>query len=174
MEDKDLKVKFSGLKDGEHHFNMLVGKAFFTSCQSDLLNEGEVKINLTFIKQPTHFKLDFELNGWILSNCDRCATEFHQPIDSNFSMVVKLGEEFEEVDPEMVIIPRSEFELDVSQWIFEYLVLSMPAKRICEEQVEGLKCDEEVIERLNSGNKKVDNPVWDALKGLKDSNTSNN
>ena len=174
MEDKDLKVKFSGLKDGEHHFNMLVGKAFFTSCQSELLNDGEVKIDLTFMKFPTHFKLDFKLNGWILANCDRCATEYHQPIETDFSMVVKLGDDFEEVDPEMVIIPRSEFELDLSQWIFEYLVLSIPAKMICEEQVEGLKCDEEVLARLEVVNKQKENPIWDALKGLKDSNESNN
>lgn len=174
MEDKDLKVKFSGLKDGEHHFNMLVGKAFFTSCQSELLEEGEVNIDLRFMKQPTHFKLDFKLNGWILANCDRCLSEYHQPIDTDFSMVVKLGEDFEEVDPEMVIIPRSEFELDLRQWIFEYLVLSIPVKKICEEQVEGLKCDEEVLARLTSENEERENPIWDVLKGLKDSNTSNN
>ena len=43
---------------------------------------------------------------------------------------MKFGDEFNDDNDEMLILPHGEFQVDVSQYIYEMIVLSVPSKRI--------------------------------------------
>lgn len=167
MEDSELKVRLSGLSTGEHSFKFKLGQAFFSSFESDLLENGEVGVNLIMLKKETHYELTFQLSGWVASSCDRCLVDFRHPISSTNKLFAKLGEECQELSDEMVMIPRSEHELDAGQWVFEFILMAVPMKKVaCEIMNDDSICDEVVIAKTEEENAEKDNPIWDALKGL--------
>lgn len=167
MEDIEIKIQFSGLKDGEHHFEFIIGQTFFSSFGSDLLNKGRVKVNVVFTKKPTHFELGFKLTGTVDSVCDRCLVSYDQPIDTEERIYIKLGDTHEELSDEIVVIPRSDFEIDAGQWVYEIIQTRIPMKKVaCEILKDSSICDEAVRDRMEDTQEEKDNPIWDALKEL--------
>ena len=45
-------------------------------------------------------------------------------------MVVKFGEEYNDDNEDLLILPQGEHTLNVAQYIYEILVLSVPSKRV--------------------------------------------
>ena len=45
-------------------------------------------------------------------------------------LVVKFGEEFNDEFDDILIVPHNEFEINIAQYIYELIILSVPAKRI--------------------------------------------
>jgi uncharacterized metal-binding protein YceD (DUF177 family) len=167
MEDIEFKVRLSGLSAGEHRFRFKLGQAFFTSFESELLEKGEVDVDLIMLKKETHYELTFEMNGWLASSCDRCLVDYHHPVSATNKLFAKLGEEYQELSDEMVIIPRSEHELDAGQWVFEFILMAVPMKKVgCEVLNDDSICDKVVIDRTEEENTEQENPIWEALKGL--------
>ncbi|MFT4526301.1 MAG: hypothetical protein ACI9FU_001181 [Granulosicoccus sp.] len=167
MEDSELKVRLSGLSTGEHSFKYKLGQAFFSSFESELLEKGEVDVDLILLKKETHYELTFDFSGWIASSCDRCLVDYHHPISSTNKLFAKLGEDYQELSDEMVVIPRSEHELDAGQWVFEFILMAVPMKKVgCEVLNDDSICDEKVLERTEEENAEKENPIWDALKGI--------
>ena len=171
MEDKELKVRISGLSAGEHDFKFKVGQAFFSSFGSDLLENGEVSINLLMLKKPTHLELNFKLEGWVSSTCDRCLVDYRHPVNSKNRLFVKFGEELKELSDDMVMIPREEHELEIGQWVFEFILMSIPMKKVaCEILDDDSICDETVKKLTEGAEPEKRNPMWDALNELKNDN----
>ena len=167
MEDKELKVRISGLSAGEHNFKFKVGQAFFSSFKSNLLENGEVDVNLIMLKKETHYELSFNLVGWVSSACDRCLLDYRHPISSTSNLFAKLGDEYQELSDEMVMIPRSEHEIDAGQWVFEFILMALPMKKVaCEIIKDDSICDDGVIARTEEEKVEQDNPIWEALKAL--------
>ena len=52
-------------------------------------------------------------------------------------LVVKFGSEFNNEDDEILIIPHGEYKINIAQYIFELIILSLPAKRIHPGVLEG-------------------------------------
>ena len=85
------------------------------------------------------------------------------------NLIVKFGDEFNNDNEEILIIPHNEYELDISQYIYELIILSVPVKRIHPKIVNGtLKSD--TIDKLKKmqekAEKKDTDPRWDKLKEL--------
>jgi uncharacterized metal-binding protein YceD (DUF177 family) len=85
---------------------------------------------------------------------------------------VKFGEEFNNENEELLILPHGEFQLDVSQYIYESIVLSVPFKRVHPGVKDGTLETEafETLDKLapkdeNKENEDID-PRWENLKKL--------
>jgi uncharacterized metal-binding protein YceD (DUF177 family) len=101
--------------------------------------------------------------------CDRCGDPLEQPIEGNSHLFIKFGEEPEEESDDVIIISDRDYQIDVSHYIYEFINLMLPAKRIHGEDENGESlCNPEAIKFLdeNSGEQETD-PRWDALKKLK-------
>lgn len=171
MEDNELKVRISGLSAGEHDFQFKVGQAFFSSFESELLENGEVGIDLLMVKKATHLELNFKLEGWVSSVCDRCLVDYQHPINSENRLFVKFGDDFKELSDEMVMIPRENHEVDAGQWVYEFILMSIPMKKVaCEILDDDSICDENVKALTAEGQTEQRNPIWDALKDLNNDN----
>ena len=104
--------------------------------------------------------------------CDRCLDEMSQPIAADNRLAVKLGAEYSDGD-DLVTIDENEGILDVSWFIYEFIVLAIPIKHVHEP---GL-CNAAMIEALeehsaarSSDEEEVQDvdPRWQALLKLKD------
>ncbi len=185
---KDLKefdISFVGLKDGLHQFEYKIEREFFDFFKYDEFDNSNVKVVVSFLKKITMFELNFNILGWVEIACDVTNELFHQTIETNFDLVVKFGDEFNDENEELLIIPHSEYRINIAQFIYEAIVLAMPLKRIHpgvndgtlhSEVLEKLKEFEikDQEEELEEDSKKEIDPRWDKLKDiLIDKNTNN-
>ena len=114
----------------------------------------------------------FRLAGKIIVTCDRCLDEFEMPIEFDAPLYVKFGDENEEQSDEIIVLSHSEFEIDVAQFIYEFVHLSLPYKRVHPSDSKGRStCNKEMLKKIDEyiirENEDEDNdPRWDDLKNL--------
>ena len=89
-------------------------------------------------------------------------------------LIVKFGPEYNDDNDEILIIPHEHYEINVSQIIYELIILSVPSKKVHPKVLDGTM-DSEALNKLreleikeNNSSIKEDNidPRWDKLKNL--------
>jgi uncharacterized metal-binding protein YceD (DUF177 family) len=171
----EFVIPFVGLNPGEHHYDFTIGNAFFEDLEYSEIREGHIDVKLKLTKQSTMLILNFGLTGQVHAVCDRCGDDFDMPVAADHQLIVKLGTEHFEDNDEMISIPSGEYEFDVKHYIYEYLILSLPARRMhADAEDGGSGCDPEVLKKLDEISTKEEpaagdeiDPRWAALKNLK-------
>ena len=171
MKKKMFVIPFRGLKEGKHQFDYVVEDTFFEVYQYEDILGSSIAVKLDFIKKSTILELNFSAKGDVKLACDVSNELFQQPISGALDLVVKFGEEYNDENEEVLILPHEAYEIDVAQYIFEMIVLSIPSKRIHPGVIEGtLKSD--ILDKLEElqpkekKNHKFSDPRWDKLKEL--------
>jgi len=181
---KDLKefdISFIGLKNGINQFEYRIENEFFDFFEYDEFYNSNIKVALSFLKKSTIFELNFVFLGWVEVTCDVTNELFKFPIDTNVDLIVKFGQEFNDENEELLIIPYADYKINVAQYIYEAVVLALPLKRIHPGVNDGT-LHSEVLDKLREleiketeieKDKEID-PRWNKLKNiLIDKNTSN-
>lgn len=163
---KEFVIPFSGLKTGKHAFKFKIDQTFFEAFDQALLEEAVLNVELVLDKMETMLILNLQAKGHTTVPCDRCGDLFDMPLNCSERVIVKFGdEEFEQTD-EIIVIRPEDYEIDVSQRIYEMIVLNLPNKRVHKNPDD---CNQEVLEKLdeiNSSEEDID-PRWEILKKLK-------
>ncbi len=179
--NKEYLIPFVGLKQGKHQFEFEIDKTFFDGFDFDEYNNVNIKVDLVLEKKSTMLELSFKHKGTVNVPCDLSNEDFDLPVKGKLSLIVKFGDEFNNDNDEMLILPHGEYQVDVSQYIYEMIVLSVPLKRIHPGIKDGT-LDAEILDKLNElapkKEKKVEkekkedeqkentDPRWDELKKL--------
>lgn len=172
---KAYAIPFVGLKEGQHRFDYEIDNTFFDLFDFQEFNSSDIKVDIEFIKKANMLELEFHILGHVNINCDVTLEPYNQEVDNQLSLVVKFGEAFNDDNEELLILPHGEYELEVQQYIYEGVVLGLPAKRI-HPGVEDGSIQSEILDRLKelkpksvSEEEKKDediDPRWDKLKEL--------
>jgi len=164
-------IPFKGLKEENHQFEFKIIKEFFEVYQYDDVYDADINVHLNFNKKSTLFELEFIANGSIQVACDLTNELFQQPVTSNLDLIVKFGDAYNDEDIDVLILPHGDYEIDISKFIYEMIVLALPSKRIHPGVKDGtLKSD--ILDKLKELQPKTTNnnissdPRWDKLKGL--------
>ncbi len=171
---KEYTIPFVGLKQGLHQFEYVINNTFFEHFEYDEFNAAAVKVDLEFNKKTTMLELHFKATGPVNINCDLTNEPFDLPIENEFFLVVKFGDEYNDENEELLILPHGEYEVNIQQYIYELIVLAMPQKRVHPGVEDGtLKSDIlEKLDELSPKEKTIENdneetdPRWDKLKNL--------
>ena len=175
---KDYLIPFVGLKLGKHHFEYQISNAFFEIFDYHEFNNSNIKVNVEKKKKSTLLELVFKHNGTVNVPCDMTNEEFDLPIKGKVKLIVRFGDNFNNDNEELLNLPHGEYQIDISQYIYEMIVLSVPLKRIHPGvkdgslQTEALtKLKELTIKELKKEHKKEEkeeniDPRWDKLKQL--------
>ena len=168
-------IPFVGLKIGKHQFDYQINKKFFDAFDYHEFEACDIKVNIVLEKKSTMLELSFKHKGTVYVPCDLTNEMFDLPIKGKIKVVVQFGDEFNNDNEELLILPHGEHQIDVSQFIYEMIVLSIPLKRIHPGVKDG-SLKTEVLEKLNEltikeqkkESKEEDNidPRWDKLKQL--------
>lgn len=176
MGKSEYIIQFGGLPVGLHEFEFEVSDKFFSNIENSEIQSGDVNITATLTKQNHLLQMSFGFEGTVKVDCDRCLKEFDFPVEGEENLVIKYGNPDESND-EILVIEEGVEEFDVSHYIYEYIILAIPARRVpCELDEEKFKCDYETLDKLNSLTSDSDesennnNPLWDQLNKLKKSN----
>ena len=171
---KEYTIPFVGLKQGLHQFEYRIDNTFFTHFEYDEFNASTVKVDLEFNKKTTMLELLFKATGTINVNCDLTNEPFDLPIENEFFLVVKFGSEYNDENEELLILPHGEYEVNVQQYIYELIVLAIPAKKV-HPGVENGTLKSDILEKLEelspkekttTNNNEDTDPRWDKIKNL--------
>jgi uncharacterized metal-binding protein YceD (DUF177 family) len=174
----EFKIQFSGLSDGTHKFDFEINNKFFELINSDLIKNGNLIIHATMHKTSSLLTFDFTGDGTIDVECDRCTCNSKFPIagDEEAFLLVKLDNNFNNEDSDIITLPKEESEIDLSNYIFEFINTLVPLSIIpCEFLDDDTLCNQEVLDKLNQlSERKIEieeiDPRWSALKNLKNKN----
>jgi uncharacterized metal-binding protein YceD (DUF177 family) len=170
---KAYLIPFIGLKIGKHQFDYQVDNTFFAHFDYDEFNDASVKVSIILEKKSTLLELEIKHKGTVNVPCDVSGEEFDLAIKGNLKLVVKFGDAFNDENEELLIVPHGEFQINVAQYIYESIVLSVPLRRIHPGVKDGSLT--EVIEKLEalapkenkeSEQKNEIDPRWENLKKL--------
>lgn len=163
-------LPIAGLAIGKKHYSFQLGRDFFELTGFTDSSVGEIDAQLTLDKHENMIELHFSIHGWVELLCDRCSDEYRQDVEGEQHLILKFGEQLKEESDEIVIIPPDLHEFDVSQLLYEYLVLLLPYRKAHPEDENGNSaCNPEVLYRLEQLKPDVPHdPRWDTLRKLSD------
>jgi len=172
-------VNIIGLSNKVHHFDYDLGESFFREFGTDLVSQGSFHVDVALDKHETFIEADFTIKGKADLICDRSLEPFDFPIDSNYHIVFKFGDTNEEMSDEIIMIHRDTATLELGQYIYEFIALAIPIKKLHPkfQETENEEDDEDTEGKIvytSSDEKSGDDndedaidPRWNILKKLK-------
>ena len=146
----DFIVPLNGLAQGRTELRRSVGKEFFESFEnSDILDAG-LDVDVVIEKSGRFIGVDCQIDGSVTVTCDRCLADLRLPVSTGFALSVKFGDPDSSVEDEgereIVFLPVTDTDLDLSQTVYDYICLSLPVQRVHEDG----ECDPETVRFLSS------------------------
>lgn len=171
---KEFTIPFVGLKQGEHHFDFTIDNTFFSNFEYDEFNDSEVTAKATLVKKSNGLEFFFNIEGYVNVNCDLSNEPYNQSVEGDHHLVVNFGDEYNDEDDALLIVPHGTYEINIQQYIYELVILSLPAKRIHPGVSDGT-LNSDILDKLKeltpkdieeiSSKNEID-PRWDELKKL--------
>lgn len=167
---KQFVIPFGGLKPGTHQFEFEIDDLFFEHFEYAEIKKGLVSVRIDLEKEENLLVLNFHFQGTLTVPCDRCFEFFTLPVEGDERLIVKFGSGYYEENEEVQVIPVGETQIDTSSFIYEYIHLLLPIRRIHPEDDSGEStCDKDVLSRLNAPAKpSAPDPRWEVLNKLRD------
>lgn len=172
---KQYRIPFSGLAAGKHDFEFEVDNKFFDSYEHSLVKKGNLIAKVLLQKQETMLVVHFDIKGDIQLTCDVCLTEFDAPIHFQEKVLVKfINEDWNNETEEVIILNKTDHELDIATLLYEYINVRVPYYVKCSEQGKNITCDRTMLEWLENPEdeglqqeNEIIDPRWAALKNIK-------
>lgn len=165
-------IPFQGLSDQDHVYNFVVEKEFFSFFENSQIKSGDIDIKVSVQKKLTSLSLIFKLKGVVQIECDRCLDLYDQEIDFEEMLVVEFSDETNfDTNHDYVLLDKSESEMDISQFIYEYAHFALPVKHFHPNDENGdPMCNEDMLSILNDHavvEEEVIDSRWEKLLEIK-------
>ena len=147
---KQYSVAYKGLKNSTYDFDFEVGDALFAAYQSKDILGGDCRVKATMRKGESQLEFDFLIEGEVTCECDRCLEPCAVPIDYEGALVVKISDEKGEYDGDVMWVNPADNEVDLTQYIYESIVLSLPYQRVHPEG----ECNPDMLARFTIATEK--------------------
>jgi len=172
---REFEIAWQGMKPGLHFFQYEIDDRFMHEHGEPEGDVSDLKavVKVTFDKQTNFFMLHFDVGGSVEVACDRCGDLFRMQLWDEFDLLIKLtGEDTTDLEDEsdVVFIPRSETVIDIGNWIYEFVMLSIPLQLVHPNNAEGNPgCNPQALKLLHQLEPEPeDQPAKDIWKGLND------
>jgi uncharacterized protein len=124
--------------------------------------------NLIIDRRGATLYIQVQFNGRFDLECARCLSVYHQPISGDFRLILEEREGHSgpagENETANFYFDASHPQIDISPFIYEEIMTSLPIKPLCD-----LNCKGIVVNTTNTKhNESWGDPRWDALRKLKD------
>lgn len=169
-QNDSMTVRFSGLKSGSYNYHFTLSEEFFEGYKNDEIEGGKVEIEAKMERLQHMLMFTFLLNGEVETPCDRCLGRVTIPISGEEHLCVRFSDTETCEDEEVVVLPENAFEIDLSQWLYEYVAVRIPMQHVHPDG----ECDPEMMKyiKVESGKCKVESeeetdPRWEALRQLR-------
>jgi uncharacterized protein len=161
-------INISNLSEGEHSFIFNVKGDELSLNEFDFRND--VKVSVTLFKTHNQADLRINIDAVINMKCDRCLEEFDFNLKNDFKLIYKYSYDKNDIDEnddklnDFKVISPDVHNIDIKDEIREYILLSIPMKRVPELVGDVcVFCKKNINELLKQAEKKEINPVWEKL-----------
>jgi uncharacterized metal-binding protein YceD (DUF177 family) len=165
-------IPFRGLKDGIHFFEFQIDNSFFEQLNFFDFIDTNLNLNLTLDKKSNILTLKFDFEGFVKLSCDVTTEPFDHHLETNFTLIVKFGDEERYDGDEILILSNGSSQIDISQYIYETIILAIPQKKVHPGVIDG-SLNSDIIQKLSDLGpmkkkklKKEIDPRWVKLKDL--------
>ena len=146
----DFIVPLNGLAQGRTRFFRSVGKEFFERFENSEILAAGLDVEVVIEKSGRFLGVDCQIDGSVTVTCDRCLGDLRLPVSTGFALSLKFGDPAlsgeMEGEREIVVLPYTDSDLDLSQTVYDYICLSLPVQRVHEDG----GCDPEAMRFLSS------------------------
>ncbi|MBS3769548.1 MAG: DUF177 domain-containing protein [Bacteroidales bacterium] len=170
---KKYRINFRDLNIGTHNFTFEIEDRFFANFEKSEIQEGQLESRVTLTKEERLITLDIIIEGEVNVMCDRCLEYFMYPIYFKGILYIKTEEEeeAEEDNDEVIKITPNQSFVNLAQYLYESIHLSLPIKRTHPDDENGNStCNKEMLELLRQHqkeeNKETVDPRWEKLKHI--------
>jgi uncharacterized metal-binding protein YceD (DUF177 family) len=173
---REFSINIVGLSNNKsHQFNFELGDEFFRHYGSELVPGGQFTAAVVLNKHETFIEADFNIRGKANLVCDRTLEAFDYPIKIDKKIVFKYGHEEGEVSDEIVIIGYDRTTLELGQYMYEFIGLEIPIKKLHPKLQEDENDDDAPEGKLiyssataeDNNEEEQTDPRWEKLKKLK-------
>ena len=141
MKQNEFQIDLLDARLEGSQYDFVLDDAAFQQIDG-LVTRGNVKAHVACTRVgQSGIQFQIHSEGVVYVPCDRCLADVELRIDTTDELTVRLGDTYED-DGDVVTVPQSEGLLDISLPIYEFVVLSMPLRRIHEPG----KCDNAMME----------------------------
>lgn len=176
MKLTDYNIDIYKLPNKVYQYQHQIDQNFFKYFENSLVEQGSLLSEVTLDKQETLITIDFHITGTVELECDRSLEKFDYPIAVHEKLLFQYGAEEQELTEEIVIITRNTQTINVAQYIYEFIGLAIPMKKIHPKYAKDDNpfLEGEIVYTSNhtqdqeddSSDDQID-PRWDILKKLK-------
>lgn len=188
------KLPLKSMPAGTHEFEYTLGKQFFTDMESSDIRDANVAVKLVVDHKGDTYALSFKFDGEVTLLCDRCLDDLFLPIDTDYHILVKYGDDYRDDNDDILEIPESDAYLNIAYMMYDTVSLAIPIKHVhpmgkCNRAMSALlrkhrtaaandedaALQEELIDEMDSMDAQdtetgSTDPRWDKLKDLKENN----
>ncbi len=149
-------IAFKGLKAGVYDFEFSIDGALFRAFENPEVREAACRAKVRMERSEKQLIFDTSITGEVVVPCDRCLEDCRVPIDFSGRLTVLFSEVPGEYDGETMWLLPVEEEVDLAQYLYESIVLSLPYQRVHPEGA----CDPEMLKRFRI----VSNEEFEAIE----------
>jgi uncharacterized metal-binding protein YceD (DUF177 family) len=165
-EFREYDIQLLKLKNGEHEFEFEFSSTFFSMFPESLIEHGEGEALIKLVKRETMLEFSFDIRCEIKLICDVSLKEFKHPINLEKNLIVKLGDEDGDLGDDVMIIERNTPTFNVASFIYEYVTLEIPMKKV-HPDLENEDRPDMIYEDDSGEDEEWTDPRWEALKNIK-------
>lgn len=181
------KLPLKSLSEGVHEFDYVLDKPFFTNMENADVRDADLAVHLTVTHRHDLYHLNFEIAGTVTLLCDRCLDDLVLPIDTTYNINVEYGDDYDDESDDLLIIPRSDNDLNVAYMLYDTVVLQIPMKHVhpmgmCNRAMSALlkkhragtdAIEDELLDSVEDADDAPSDPRWNALRGLGSDDSDN-
>ena len=146
---KTYSITLRGLAAGAHHFDFKVDDALFGQFDGSGIKGGEADVAVDLTRGASVAEVQMKITGSVVVECDRCLEDCTLPVSYRGRLLVKFSEEPQEDDGDIMWLNPADTELDLTRYIYESIVLSLPYRRVHPSDVHGNPlCNPAMLERF--------------------------
>lgn len=163
-----MKIPILHLSEGLHRFEQDIKPGALHFYRQEVY-PGVIQAVAEVNKFQKNIRCRVSLRTTAHHACDRCLEEFDLPCVCDFELLFHLGKEDLPTDEEDVVLLAPETaEVDLSEWIMEQLILSIPMKLLCREDCQGIcpGCGASLNQEACRCGAKPGDPRWEKLREL--------
>ena len=178
---KQYTIDIFGLADKKHEFEFSVTNELFEYYSNDTVSDTKCEVFLTLKKSERHIECNFKIEGITTLLSDRTLLPFKENITVDEYLIFKYSDEDEESTDELIVIKWKTQQLNIGQYIYDYISLSLPVKRLHpsereddtdDDDEEGstllyTTLDDNDSSETESNEDQITDPRWNTLKNFK-------
>ncbi len=143
--NRDYIIPIKGMSVGKHRLDFTIDNEFFEEYENREIKGANLNVEVELEKSTLLIEIKARILGVVVMECDRCLDDLRLEMDREASLMVKFVKSAREEDnDEIMTLDPAESELDLKQFLYDYICLGLPLQRVHKDG----ECNPEMIKKL--------------------------